>query len=301
MIQEPQTEKPLLTHALPTPHHHKVSAVFGLAEEPLPSVVDTPSEPQPTPNEPQPKKSSEIINNHPAPHYGTVPKQKSHSANWSLGLNASGGLLAVNNVRTVRLYQAMNKNASIDGLAQYQEQNKGTESEHEYTEAGYYTLAEFQSKHHLPVRFGLSVHYQLNDFLSLHSGINYTYLYSEFSIPLYPNIHYDQKLHYLGVPLGVTWQVWSANRFRFYLSGGMMLEKCVSNNMKEGAIEAKKPWQYSVEAAAGAEYTFTRQLGIYLEPSLGYYFDDGTSLEHYYKEHPLAPSIEFGLRLHINK
>jgi hypothetical protein len=24
-------------------------------------------------------------------------------------------------------------------------------------------------------------------------------------------------------------------------------------------------------------------------------------LKHYYKEHPLAPSIEFGLRLHLNE
>ena len=61
----------------------------------------------------------------------------------------------------------------------------------------------------------------------------------------------------------------------------------------------EKPWQWSFNASAGAEYAITPLLGLYLEPSLGYYFHDGTSFEHYYKEHPLAPSIEFGLRLHI--
>ena len=79
-----------------------------------------------------------------------------------------------------------------------------------------------------------------------------------------------------------------------------MVEKCVSADVEVGST-SKKPWQWSVNAAAGAEYTFIPQLGVYLEPSLGYYFDDGTSLEHYYKEHPLAPSIEFGLRLHLAK
>ena len=79
-----------------------------------------------------------------------------------------------------------------------------------------------------------------------------------------------------------------------------MLEKCVRADL-EGSDMGQKPWQWSVNAAAGAEYTYTPQVGIYLEPSLGYYFDDGTFLEHYYKEHPLAPSIEFGLRLHFNK
>jgi hypothetical protein len=49
------------------------------------------------------------------------------------------------------------------------------------------------------------------------------------------------------------------------------------------------------------EYSFTPQLGVYLEPSLGYYFDDGTQLEHYYREHPLAPSISLGLRFNISK
>ena len=154
-----------------------------------------------------------------------------------------------------------------------------------------YTMAEYVSEHHLPIRLGLSLNYQLSPRLALLSGISYTYLYSEFKIPLYSNFSYDQKLHYLGIPLGLSYQLWAASRFQLYLSGGLMLEKCLN----------EKPWQWSVEASAGIEYSLVRQLGLYLEPSLGYYFKDGTSFDHYYKEHPLAPSIEFGLRLHISK
>ena len=197
---------------------------------------------------------------------------------WSLGVNASGGLLAA---------------------------NTSQRTDHSYgnpKETGYTAVNEVKnvSEHHLPIRFGLSVSYQLTPFLALNSGISYTYLYSEFSSPLDKNINFDQKLHYLGIPLGVTWQLWSANRFRFYVSGGMMLEKCISAE-RDGSSISKKPWQWSAEAAAGAEYTFTRRFGVYLEPSLGYYFNDGSSLEHYYKEHPWTPSLEFGIRLHLNK
>ena len=64
--------------------------------------------------------------------------------------------------------------------------------------------------------------------------------------------------------------------------------------------DSEKPLQWSVNTALGAEYQPTKQLGIYLEPSLGYYFKDNTPLEHYYKEHPLSPAIEFGLRWHLN-
>ena len=226
---------------------------------------------------------------------GTFSSEKtlhSHPNKWSLGMNASGGLLAASNsVRTGRLYQS-----SIGGPY------TSTEYIHPHSEQNFssYTNTEFVSKHHLPMRFGLSVQYQLNNHLALFSGINYTRLSSEFSIPLYQNIHDSQKLHYLGIPVGLAWQLWSTNHFRIYLSGGAMVEKCVRADLEAGSI-SKKPWQWSVNAAAGTEYTFIRQLGVYLEPSLGYYFDDGTSLEHYYKEHPLAPSIEFGLRLHLNE
>ena len=79
-----------------------------------------------------------------------------------------------------------------------------------------------------------------------------------------------------------------------------MVEKCVSVAI-DGDYTGKKPWQWSFNVAAGAEFSFTSLLGVYLEPSLGYYFSDGTQLEHYYKEHSLAPSIEFGLRMHIGR
>ena len=232
------------------------------------------------------------------------------SRQWSIGVNASGGLLAANTFqRTDRLYSqhgtfTYNGDKSPTGPAgwAYGKPENGSDNYQGYYFVNNYsyTLTEYVSKHHLPIRFGLSVQYQLNNHLALHSGISYTYLYSEFSIPLYQNLSYDQKLHYLGIPLGVTWQLWSTNRFHFYLSGGAMVEKCVRADV-DGSSVSKKPWQWSVDAAAGAEYTFIRQLGVYLEPSLGYYFDDGTSLEHYYKEHSLAPYIMFGLRLHLNE
>ena len=211
---------------------------------------------------------------------------------WSVGVNASGGLLAANNsVRTDRVYYLQYDANEADAINEKFDYDSYPNS---------YTNTDFVSKHHLPVRFGVSVQYQLNPHLALLSGINYTRLSSELSIPLYSNIHMDQKLHYLGVPVGLSWQFWSTNHIRFYLSGGTMVEKCVRADV-DGGYTGKKPWQWSVNASAGAEYTFIPRLGVYLEPSLGYFFDDGTSLEHYYKEHPLAPSIEFGLRLHLNE
>ena len=215
----------------------------------------------------------EISDTYEAP----VPQKKK----WSVGINASGGLLAANtSQRMDRVYYKSAAFLSNEGYNNYAE-----------IASSPYSLTKYESKHHLPLRFGLSLQCQLNERLSLLSGINYTYLYSEFSIPLYQSASYDQKLHYLGLPIGLSWQLLRASRFHLYLAGGVMVEKCLN----------EKPWQWSVNGAAGAEYAIIPQLGVYLEPSLGYYFSDGTQFEHYYKEHPLAPSIEFGLRLHVGE
>ena len=205
----------------------------------------------------------------------SAPKSRNQ---WSVGLNASGGLLASTS------QSSMGQSYVYDG----EYYDPGVNSTTQPIPSS--TTYDVEAKHRMPVTLGLSVHYQLNACLALLTGVNYTYLYSEFSKPLYPNVYREQKLHYLGVPVGLSWLFWKTSGFSFYLSGSAMLQKCLN----------EKPWQWSVNASAGAEYAITPLLGIYLQPSLGYYFHDGTSFEHYYKEHPLAPSIEFGLRLHIS-
>ena len=216
-------------------------------------------------------------------HYTADYKNKQLSASksrnqWSVGLNASGGLLASVGKSSMGQSYVYDADVVDPGVGSYTQPIPSS------------TTYDVKAKHRLPVTLGLSVHYQLNARLALLTGINYTYLYSEFSTPHYPNIHSEQKLHYLGVPVGLSWLFWKMKGFSFYLSGSAMLQKCLN----------EKPWQWSVNASAGAEYAITPLLGLYLQPSLGYYFHDGTPFEHYYKEHPLAPSIEFGIRLHLS-
>ena len=258
------------------------------ATEEMAHQQETPAEPEP---QPVPVKPSEYeVLNDPVP--SVVYEASGTQAKWSLGMKASGGLLAANNsVQTDRLYYVAAYSEKT-GMFDYDD---GTQHE-----TSSYTLTEHVAKHQLPLRLGLSLQYQLNPRWALLSGISYTRLYSEFSIPLYHNISYNQKLHYIGIPFGVAWQLWQANRFSFYFIGGAMVEKCVSVDLS-GDYQGKKPWQWSFNAAAGVEFAFTSLLGAYIEPSLGYYFSDGTQLEHYYKEHPLAPSIEFGLRMHLGR
>lgn len=216
---------------------------------------------------------------HYTAHHPTKQPSVSVSDNqWSVGLNASGGLLASTSQSSMGHSYVYDSEYYDSGVSSTTQPIPSS------------TTYDVEAKHRMPVTLGLSVHYQLNACLALLTGVNYTYLYSEFSKPLYPNVYREQKLHYLGVPVGLSWLFWKTSGFSFYLSGSVMLQKCLN----------EKPWQWSVNASAGAEYAITPLVGLYLQPSLGYYFHDGTSFEHYYKEHPLAPSIEFGLRLHLS-
>jgi hypothetical protein len=226
-----------------------------------------------------------------------VTSSKSEATSkWSLGLNGSNGLLMASNnyandMNAITISRFYN-DANYNGLSN----SSFTSDLSDYSNSNIQNSVI--SKHHLPIRFGLSLQYQLNPSLALNSGISYSYLVSDFNMAYNQSNSYTQKLRYLGVPLGVSWKLWQTGGFSLYLTGGALIEKCISAYMSDDKMDSQ-PWQLSINASAGAEYHITRQFGLYLEPSLGYYFDDNSSIEHYYKEHPLAPSIQFGLRLYL--
>ena len=41
------------------------------------------------------------------------------------------------------------------------------------------------------------------------------------------------------------------------------------------------------------------QLGVYVEPGVRYYIDNGSRIENYYKDKPVSFSLQLGLRLNI--
>ena len=153
-------------------------------------------------------------------------------------------------------------------------------------------------QHHRPLRLGLSLHYQISPRLALLTGVSYMMLKSDISLPSVNGQNSQQRLQYVGIPVGLSYQLWSTAHLHVYLSAIIQLEKCVGADVP-AAIARQHPWQWSVGGVAGVEYSVSRLLGFYLEPSLGYYFNDGSSLQHYYKEHPLTPALQFGVRFHL--
>ena len=76
--------------------------------------------------------------------------------------------------------------------------------------------------------------------------------------------------------------------------------KHVANDIGTFGKETKLdvPCQWSMSFGLGIQYDFIPHLGIYMEPSLQYFFDDGSDLKSYRTEHPLSITLPLGLRFH---
>ena len=101
-------------------------------------------------------------------------------------------------------------------------------------------------------------------------------------------------------------------RDSLYASLSAAAEFCVDGKLKMrmkkeygGATERSdcrehRP-QWSAAAAVGAQWSITPALGVYFQPGIGYYFDNGSSTDNIYKAHPLNLDLNFGLRLTLGR
>lgn len=174
------------------------------------------------------------------------------------------------------------------------------------------TKTEYE--HHLPIRIGLSVAYALTDRLSISSGLTYTRLSSDIKDASRESKYIgEQRLHYVGIPVNVSYKVASSRWISLYGTAGVLAEKCVSGTTDEGYVEnntmkytnthdiSSKPLQMSVNAGVGIQFDIIDNVGIYAEPGLSYYFDDGSALQTIYKEKPLNFNLNVGVRFKLSK
>ena len=168
---------------------------------------------------------------------------------------------------------------------------------------------ERTTHHYMPVTFSLALKYKLNSRFGLETGLSYSRLKSEFEIGTDGNaIREQQAIHYLGIPLKGTYNIYDVRRWNLYGSLGAKLEIPVYapfstsyfvNGMKE--LEEKSilhaPLQWSVGTGLGLQYNLTPNIGFFAEPSLQYYIPTGSDIETYRTEHPFTFSLPIGIRI----
>lgn len=224
---------------------------------------------------------------------------------WSVSTGAMGGLGASGTTTAYGDYLVLSCPGGADTknspMLDMNTVNRDVEQKTEYD-------------HHLPIRIGLSVAYALTDRLSISSGLTYTRLASDIKDASRESKYIgEQRLHYVGIPVNVSYKVASFRWISLYGTAGVLAEKCVSGTTDEGYVEnntmkytnthdiSSKPLQMSVNAGVGIQFDFIENVGIYAEPGLSYYFDDGSVLQTIYKEKPLNFNLNVGVRFKLSK
>ena len=179
-----------------------------------------------------------------------------------------------------------------------------------------YNQPEVETKysHKLPVKFGVSFRYGFNEKLGIESGLTYTLLNSTFTTTAGTangNTTGKQTLHYIGIPLNVTYNIIGSKLFNVYASAGGAMEKAVGGYFETtGHVDGKrsetnrnslkpKELQWSLNASAGAQVNVLNQLGLYVEPGISYRIPSGSHVRSIYTDKKLDFSIGFGIRFNF--
>ena len=161
-----------------------------------------------------------------------------------------------------------------------------------------------KAKHHAPVSVGMQIAFGVAPRLSLSTGVVYTRTSSDF-YPYAPNNDYNvhQVLHYVGIPVGLNYELWSSGGFHAYVMAGAEAAYNVKNDTDEDGTrkqDAKRDRvQFSGKASLGAQYDVSPNVGLYVEPGARYYFDNGSDVENTFKDKKLNFNLQFGLRFNL--
>lgn len=169
-------------------------------------------------------------------------------------------------------------------------------------------------KHKFPLSFGVTISTGLTRRLSAESGLVYSYLYSDSGTPAGNNQYkHEQKLHYLGIPVGMRFDLFERPFYNIYAGGGAQFEICVSgqyvqtlySNGIAGASNTRRMNIYGIQSSVnmqvGAEFKMSKNLSLYLEPGVSYYIENERQPESYRTESPINMSLKAGIRFRMKK
>ncbi len=163
-------------------------------------------------------------------------------------------------------------------------------------------------RHKAPVSVGLGVSYALTDRWSLLSGLNYTFLSSKWENNTIYKGETTQHLHFVGIPLSLSYTIAEWKRFRLYAAAGVMVEKNIAGRLKVDMFKGDellsteiesirmREWSWSVNGRTGISYPLLPFVSVYAETGADYYFDNGSSIETIRSEKPFNINLQAGFR-----
>lgn len=116
-----------------------------------------------------------------------------------------------------------------------------------------------------------------------------------------------QDLHYIGIPLNVSYRFGEWRNFSVYLSFGTRADfNVAARQIAEGGSEMETVnadiklkddrIQWSLQLKPGLSYAFTGWLNIYAEPGVAWYIDNGSDIRNIWKDKPVTFAVQIGLK-----
>lgn len=166
----------------------------------------------------------------------------------------------------------------------------------------------------IPVSAGIGVRIGFTPKWSLGAGINYTLLTRKF-YGTYTMVGNDGGIlkdissdirnsqHYIGIPVNAYYNIVNQDKINFYTYAGGTVEKCISDkyhvvNTEITHSEKAKGVQLSANVGLGVEFMLGKHLGLYIDPSLRYYFECGQP-KSIRTAQPLMLGFEMGFRARL--
>lgn len=165
-----------------------------------------------------------------------------------------------------------------------------------------------REQHDRPITFGISLSKPLSKKWNFETGLQYSILKSRSvmgSEEYY--IGKEQKIHYIGIPLRVSYHLADYKNLSAYSSAGLQLNipvygKISSKYIVDNAPAYTDSWhitpplQWSTNFSLGLQYKFLPKWTLYVEPTLYWYIPNGSNTHTIWTEHPVMFSVPFGIR-----
>lgn len=166
----------------------------------------------------------------------------------------------------------------------------------------------------IPLSFGAGVKIEFNPKWSLGIGANYSLLPRKF-YGTYTKVNSEgieetstssdirNTQHYIGIPVNAYYNIVGNRNLNLYAYAGGTVEKCVTDKyevLNTSIIHKEKPAgvQLSANLGIGVEFMLGKHLGLYIDPSLRYYFDCNQP-KSIRTAQPLMLGFEMGLRARL--
>ena len=163
------------------------------------------------------------------------------------------------------------------------------------------------SNYGIPVSLGAGVKFGFTERLSASAGVDYSFLSRSFngtytpsgSAPTIGEISHEMR--YIGLPVGVYYNLIAKGNVGFYLFGLGEAEWCLGNSYNiAGTVVSEKVsgTQFSAGGGFGVEFRLSPTLSLYADPAVRYYFDCGHP-NNIRSEKQLMLNFNAGLRFNL--